>query len=273
LNSSFGEDALLQSFATLRNARAPGNKKFLISISGDDVTGSAGGGSIAALREPTMVYGITDITTFILGTIVIILLPGPNSLYVMSVASRWGVAAGYRGAAGIFVGDAMLMTLSATGVASLLQTSPALFMTFKVAGAAYLAWLGVGLARAAFRGWRQRGDAPAQPAQSAQAPVDAAHPFRSALAISLVNPKAILFFVSFFIQFVAPDYEHPGLSFVILAAIVQFFSALYLSLLIFGGARLAAGFRRRRRLAALATGGVGGLFIAFGVKLAGVSAQ
>ena len=103
-----------------------------------------------------MVYGITDITTFVLGTIFIVLLPGPNSLYVMSVASRWGVGAGYRGACGIFLGDAILMVLSATGVASLLQTTPALFAVLKYAGAAYLAWMGLGLLRTARTIWRER---------------------------------------------------------------------------------------------------------------------
>lgn len=215
-----------------------------------------------------MLYGITDITTFVLGTIFIVLLPGPNSLYVMTVASRHGVAAGYLGACGIFLGDAILMVLSATGVASLLQATPALFMVLKYAGAAYLAWLGTGLLRAAWQQWRS---GPSSAADAA--PRDARHPFRTALVISLMNPKAILFFISFFIQFVAPDYPHPGLSFLILGAIVQFFSALYLSVLIFGGARLAAQFRQRRKLAATATGGVGGLFLAFAAKLAGASAN
>jgi leucine efflux protein len=213
-----------------------------------------------------MNYGITDITTFVLGTIFIVLLPGPNSLYVMSVASRWGVGAGYRGASGIFVGDTILMVLSATGVASLLQTTPALFMALKYAGAAYLAWLGVGLLRSSYRIW-----VGGQAALPRQARVDASRPFRTALLISLMNPKAILFFVSFFIQFVSPDYPHPELSFLILGLIVQFCSALYLSVLIFGGAHLAAQFRRRQRLSATATGGVGGLFIAFSVKLAGAT--
>ena len=213
-----------------------------------------------------MIYGITDIATFVLGTIFIVLLPGPNSLYVMSVASRWGVAAGYRGASGIFFGDTILMILSATGVASLLQATPALFMTLKYAGAAYLAWLGIGLLRSSYRIWVGRHEAsPGQPA------VDASRPFRTALVISLMNPKAILFFVSFFIQFVSPDYAHPELSFLILGLIVQMCSALYLSVLIFGGAHLAAQFRRRQRLAATATGGVGGLFIAFSAKLAGAT--
>jgi leucine efflux protein len=83
-----------------------------------------------------------------------------------------------------------------------------------------------------------------------------------------MNPKAILFFVSFFIQFVSPTYPHPALSFLILGIIVQLCSAAYLSILIFGGVHLAAQFRRRQRLAATATGGVGGLFIGFGIKLA-----
>lgn len=216
-----------------------------------------------------MFYGITDLTTFILGTIFIVLLPGPNSLYVMTVASRWGIGAGYRGAFGIFVGDLILMVLSATGVASLLQTTPALFMFFKYAGAAYLAWLGIGLLGSALRIWRgtENASTPGTPATPG-APVDASRPFRTALLISLMNPKAILFFVSFFIQFVSPDYPHPVLSFLILGLIVQVISLLYLSALIFGGAHLAMQLRRRRRLGAIAMGGVGAMFIGFGVKLA-----
>lgn len=214
-----------------------------------------------------MFYGITDLTAFVLGTIFIVLLPGPNSLYVMTVASRWGVAAGYRGACGIFLGDTVLMILAASGVASLLQATPALFMGLKYAGAAYLAWLGFGLLRSAISSWRQKPDTPA----ASPVPLDAARPFRMALTISLMNPKAIFFFISFFIQFVAPDYAHPELSFLILGVIVQICSALYLSVLIFGGAHLAEVFRRRRRLAAITTGGVGALFIGFGARLAGSS--
>ena len=210
-----------------------------------------------------MSYGVTDLTTFILGTIFIVLLPGPNSLYVMAVASRWGVATGYRGACGIFLGDTILMILSATGIASLLHATPALFMVLKYAGAAYLAWVGIGLLRSALDNWRGTGEA-VRP----RSPVDASRPFRTALLISLMNPKAILFFVSFFIQFVDPGYAYPALSFAILGAVVQICSAIYLSLLIFGGAHLADRLRRRRRLSAAATGGVGGLFIGFGAKLA-----
>lgn len=215
-----------------------------------------------------MVYGITDLATFVIGTLFIVLLPGPNSIYVMTVASRDGVAAGYRGACGVFAGDTVLMLLSATGVASLLQATPALFMLIKYAGAAYLAWLGLGLLRAAIGTWRQPPPAEVPPFPEV---ADARRPFRTAFLISLTNPKAILFFVSFFIQFVSPDYPQPALSFLILGLIVQVFSALYLSILIFGGALLARYVRRRRWLAAGGTGLVGSLFIGFGIKLAGAS--
>lgn len=219
-----------------------------------------------------MAYGITDLPTFILGTIFIVLLPGPNSLYVMALASRHGVAAGYRGAAGIFAGDTVLMLLSTAGAASLLRSTPLAFMLVKYLGAAYLAWLGLGLVRAAWRQWTAR------PAQAGTArPTDAklernaGRPFRTAFLISLMNPKAILFFVSFFIQFVDPDYAYPALSFLLLGLIVQACSALYLSALIFGGVRLAERFGRHQRLAAGGMGAMGTLFIGFALRLASAS--
>jgi len=212
-----------------------------------------------------MTAGITDLWTYVLGTIFIVLLPGPNSLYVLSVAAKRGVRQGYQGACGIFLGDSILMLLSATGVASLLRANPALFMIAKFAGAAYLAWLGFALLKSAWAGWHGIGEVVVAEKDAAK---DTSRPFHIALMISLVNPKAILFFVSFFIQFVDPGYPHPALSFLILGVICQIISATYLSLLIFGGARLAEQFRRRRRSAAAATGGVGALFIGFGAKLA-----
>lgn len=213
-----------------------------------------------------MFYGIPDLTTFVIGTIFIVLLPGPNSLYVIALASRRGIAAGYRGACGIFAGDAVLMLLSATGAASLLRSTPALFWVIKLAGAAYLAWIGFCLLRDGLHNWRERAGGERQTESTLR--LDDARPFRKALLISLMNPKAILFFVSFFVQFVDPGYAHPELSFLILGGIVQVCSALYLSALIFGGAGLARHFRARRRLSATATGSVGSLFIGFGAKLA-----
>lgn len=96
-------------------------------------------------------------------------------------------------------------------------------------------------------------------------------PFRRAVVISLLNPKAILFFISFFVQFLDPTYPYPALSFLLLAGIVQLCSGLYLSVLIFSGTYLATQFRRRRRLSAGLTAGVGAIFVGFGVRLATAS--
>lgn len=209
--------------------------------------------------------GITDPTTYVLGTIAIVLLPGPNSLFVLSVAARRGVKPGYAAAAGVFVGDAVLMALAALGAASLLQAMPGLFLLIKVVGASYLAWVGVNLLIGAVRRWR--GEAP--PAETR--PQDLSQPFRKALVISLLNPKAILFFVSFFIQFVDPAYPWPALTFLGLGLIAQACSALYLTVLILAGARLAAAFAAHRRAASAAASGVGALFLGFGAKLATAS--
>jgi leucine efflux protein len=211
-------------------------------------------------------FGVTHIGLYVLGVVFIVLLPGPNSLYVLSVAAQRGVRRGYLGACGIFIGDSVLMLLTAAGLAGLLRTVAGLFLVVKIAGAGYLAWIGLNMLRAALRRWR-RLDAPLAPAVR----VDAAHPLGKALLISLLNPKAILFFISFFIQFVDPAFPHPALSFFVLGVIVQFFSAIYLSLLILAGARLAEAFRRRRRLAASLTGVVGCAFMAFSARLATAS--
>ncbi|MCQ4277028.1 leucine efflux protein LeuE [Stutzerimonas degradans] len=210
---------------------------------------------------PTL--GITDFWTYVLGVVFVVLLSGPNSLFVLATSAQRGVATGYRAACGVFLGDALLMLLSALGVASLLKAEPMLFLGLKYLGAAYLCYLGVGMLRGAWQRLRHP-DAALEHAER----VDVYQPFRKALLLSLSNPKAILFFISFFIQFVDPAYAHPGLSFLVLGAVLELISALYLSFLIFTGVRLAAWFRRRQRLAAGATSGVGALFVGFGVKLA-----
>ncbi|SIR44164.1 leucine efflux protein LeuE [Micromonospora avicenniae] len=217
------------------------------------------------------VLGITDIETYVLGTVAIILLPGPNSLFVLSTAAKRGVAAGYRAAGGVFLGDGVLMFLSAAGVASLLKAYPPLFLVIKYAGAAYLGYMGLTMLRGAWRRWRDRDDPTTPRLIDASEPAEMRGPFRKALVISLLNPKAILFFVSFFIQFVDPAYHWPALSFVLLGLIAQLASALYLTTLIFTGTFLATQFRRRRRLAAGATTGIAALFLGFSAKLATAS--
>ncbi|MGW0941936.1 leucine efflux protein LeuE [Streptomyces sp. NPDC002623] len=209
-------------------------------------------------------FGVIDLPTYLAGLVLIVLLPGPNSLYVLSVAARRGVRAGYTAAAGVWCGDTVLMTLSAAGVASLLQANAVLFGIVKYAGAGYLTWLAIGMLRAAWAMWRTRRD---RVAEAGEPVVAGERPYRRALVISLFNPKAILFFVAFFVQFVDPGYAYPALSFVVLGAFAQVASFLYLTALIFGGTKLAGAFRRRRRLSAGVTSAAGALFLGFAVKL------
>ncbi len=234
-------------------------------------------------------YGVTDIWTYVVGAIAIILLPGPNSLYVLATATQRGIKAGYQGACGIFLGDSVLMLLTALGAAGLMHTYPFLFMVVKYAGGAYLAWLGLGLIRSAARNWStstpasgtsphnlspvSEADTTATATENAHAhaPIvwwNIKHPFMRAFTISIVNPKAIIFLLSFFSQFVDPSYPNPAVPFLILSAIIQLGSVIYLSALIYSGTALTSTFRQRKRLSALLGGGVGTLFIAFGIKLA-----
>ncbi|MEU1593735.1 leucine efflux protein LeuE [Streptomyces sp. NPDC005708] len=216
-------------------------------------------------------FGVIDLPTYLAGLVLIVLLPGPNSLYVLSVAARRGVRAGYTAAAGVWCGDTVLMTLSAAGVASLLQANAVLFGIVKYAGAGYLTWLAIGMLRAAWGMWRTRREKTVEDVPAPAGPAGE-RPYRRALVVSLFNPKAILFFVAFFVQFVDPGYAYPALSFVVLGAFAQLASVLYLSALIFSGTRLAEAFRRRKRLSAGATSAAGALFLGFAVKLSLASA-
>ncbi len=211
-------------------------------------------------------FGITDIVTYILGTIFIVILPGPNSLYVMSIASRFGIKTGYIGALGVFTGDLILILCTVLGAASLLHAFPWLFLILKIVGATYLSYLGIRLLIASVKTWNSK-------PQSIQANIETDtseqfHPFRTALTISLLNPKAILFYLSFFVQFVDPNYPYPALSFAVLSIILQIISMSYLTLLIFSGVKLATFFNTRYRIAATGVACVGLLFCGFGLKLA-----
>lgn len=215
-----------------------------------------------------MLFGIPDYWAFVVAGLMIILLPGPNSMYVISQSARRGRSSGYAAAAGVFVGDAVLMALTFLGAASVLRTQPLLFLVVKYLGAAYLAWIGLRLVLAGIAKLRrpQLADlveaAPTSKGRSS---------FATALLLSLLNPKAILFYVAFFVQFLRPDAEHPLLTFLVLATTLQVMSMLYLSVLIVAGASLSARFRRHQRTAGGLTAGVGSAFVGFSVSLASAS--
>ncbi|MFZ6690194.1 leucine efflux protein LeuE [Undibacterium sp. SXout20W] len=213
-------------------------------------------------------FGVSDFWTFFFGTIFIVLLPGPNSMYVLSVAAQRGVRLAYQGACGIFLGDFILMVLSAGGMAALLKANPTLFYAVKYSGAAYLGWIGLQMLLGSCRGWLNAKQQVVVDAARVEPQTSMSKPFTKALIISLMNPKAILFFISFFIQFVDPEFSSPVLSYGFLGLVCQICSFTYLTVIILVGAKLADAFRRRQRLSASLSGGVGAMFIGFGVKLA-----
>lgn len=213
--------------------------------------------------------GIVHLSTFIVGTILIVLLPGPNSLYLLATASRYGVRAGYYAAFGIITGDSLLILATVLGAASILHTYPFTFLALKIIGALYLGYLGIKLFLHSIATWKKSNHVePATIAEDISELSKAQSPYRTALTISLLNPKAILFFLSFFVQFVDEKAPSPALSFLCLAVILQTISFSYLSMLIFSGRKLAGYFSQHYRLSSIAICTVGFLFLGFSLKLA-----
>ncbi|PID46672.1 MAG: leucine efflux protein LeuE [Proteobacteria bacterium] len=217
-------------------------------------------------------FGVLNFMTYLLGTVLIILLPGPNSLYVLALSAQKGVKMGWRGAFGIFLGDFILMLATAAGAVTLLTTYPMLFSILQYIGAAYLAYIGAKLIWSAIQTWPKHQDVQAVMNEASEQKLGKEAPFRKALLVSLLNPKAILFFLSFFMQFVDPAYPSPAVPFMILAVTLQICSAVYLTTLIYAGNYLAEAFRKRKKLSAVSAGGTGAAFMGFAVKLASASA-
>ncbi|MDX3774276.1 leucine efflux protein LeuE [Chromatiaceae bacterium AAb-1] len=205
--------------------------------------------------------GITDLTTYIIGAIAIILLPGPNSMFCLTVGAQFGVKKGYQAITGVFLGDSILMLLTALGAGSVMSRYPAIFYAVKYVGAVYLIYLGSRMLLDAGR----RFYTPLVTASKVR--LHSPKVFVRSLSLSLLNPKAILFFLSFFVQFVDPGYPYPAISFLVLAIILQIISVLYLLVLVFSGTYFVSWFRQRRRLSAAGMGLIGTLFIGFAVNL------
>ncbi|WP_331281434.1 LysE family transporter [Streptacidiphilus albus] len=101
-------------------------------------------------------FGVINYGTYALGALLIVLVPGPNSMYVLSVGARKGIRTGFRAACGVLVGDSTLIVLTSLGASSLLRTSPLVFDAVKLLGAGYLLFLGYGMLTSARSLWRDR---------------------------------------------------------------------------------------------------------------------
>lgn len=208
--------------------------------------------------------GIVDFSSYLLGTIFIILLPGPNSLYVLTIALQRGWRSGAWGVLGIFIGDSILMGAVVLGAASILLSSPIVFSIVRVVGAMYLAWLGYGLLRGGLQHWSM---GRREKSHEIQMRLMQLHPLVAALTLSLTNPKAIFFFIAFFSQFIRPDFQNPAYTFFYLAIVLQILSVTYLTCLIVAGQIFLKFFQARPRFAAMLWIVAGMIFVGFAIRL------
>lgn len=226
--------------------------------------------------------GVIDYPTFLLGSLLIILCPGPNSLFVLRTSVIDGARVAFAGACAVFLGDSVLLLAAYLGVAAIILANPTVFFALKCAGAAYLAYLAsqilIGTWRLVLRGTRPSAETPAAAEESGTAAakpearsegkrMTAGHAFRTALMLSLSNPKAILFMLSFFMPFIDTTKGHPGLAFLTLALTLQFWSVCYLTTLTQIGKALLYFFGRRPLWGRIGNSAVAALFLFFAWKL------
>lgn len=130
---------------------------------------------------------------FLAASIAITVAPGPDNLQVLARGISQGRAAGLVAALGFAAGVSFHTTLAALGVAALLKSSPIAFQAVKLAGAAYLIWIGIKAIRS--KGLSSAHERPSQPLTTV---------FRQSVIGNLLNPKVTLFFIVFLPQFVNP---------------------------------------------------------------------
>jgi leucine efflux protein len=214
-------------------------------------------------------FGVINLAEFVIGTIAIVLLPGPNSLYILATSAKRGVKLGFLAAIGVLIGDTILMFAAAMGATAILKSFPLAYLTLRCLGAIYLAWIGGNLIWAGSQKWRQRHlkrRSDTEPLASGKN-MKVSHPTKAALGLSLTNPKAIFFFISFFTQFVDEKAMAPGIAFLFLGLVLQLISFVYLSILIIAGAGLSKVFHERPLIASTGMILVAFLFLFFGVRL------
>ncbi len=200
-------------------------------------------------------FGIADYGAFVAAILIFLLIPGPGNLALITSTGKGAIQGGLAATVGVILGDQVLMWLAVAGVAALLVAYPSAFYAVQWLGAAYLAWLGVRMLLA-------------KPGAAPILHIKPHHYLRQAFTITLLNPKAIVFYMAFFPLFVDPV-QHQGLAtFAFMAltiAVLTFAYGLTVVLLTqFLAERLRANPLISRTLEKLA-----GLFLlAFGVKLA-----
>jgi RhtB (resistance to homoserine/threonine) family protein len=211
-------------------------------------------------------FGIVHFAFFVVAVLLLNVTPGPDTAYIIGRSVAQGRGAGMMSALGICTGCCVHTIACAFGLTALLAASATAFTVIKFGGAIYLIYLGV---RLAFSPQRKSQEATAT---SSARPTQAAKPlkqlFLQGFWTNVLNPKVVLFFVSFFPQFVSGESEHKTLAFLTLGGVFVAMSVVWCMFLVW----VASGVTRR-------LGGkpgvkkwldrvVGSAFVALGLRLA-----
>lgn len=200
-------------------------------------------------------FGIADYGAFVVAIVLFLAIPGPGNLALITSTSKGGIRGGLAATFGVMAGDQVLMWMAVAGVATLLAAYPTAFNAVQWLGAAYLAWLG----------WKMLS---AKPGGKPVLNIRPRQYFQQALAITLLNPKAIVFYMAFFPLFVDPAKHQGLLTFGAMAATVALLTFAYgltaVLLTHFLAERMRATPLIARTLEKLA----GVFLIGFGIKLA-----
>jgi threonine/homoserine/homoserine lactone efflux protein len=198
--------------------------------------------------------GITDFWAFVVAVLVFLALPGPGTLALLTATGKGGFRAGAAATLGLLSGDQVLLWLAALGVAAILQSHPILFKALQYAGAAYLVFVGLRLILS-------RGTT-VQPRL-----IRADHYFRQALLITLLNPKAIVFYMAFFPLFIDPATQQGAVTFAAMAGSIAALTLVYCLTLVAFAHALTAQAKAHRRVGRALERLAGLVLVAFGIRL------
>lgn len=201
-------------------------------------------------------FDIQNYGSFIVTVIVFQLIPGAGTITIINAAARNGMGGGMKAVLGTLCGDIIYMLSAVLGLAAILGAYPGILASAQWFGAAYLCWLG----------WKlMRTSASHKPAQLPGGQANWTY-FRQALAVSLTNPKVIMFFMAFFPLFLSPQSTPATLMTLMLH--VTTISLLYQTMLVFIGNAAARRLSRWQYAQMFGTRLAGAALIGFGIKLA-----
>ena len=200
-------------------------------------------------------FGISDYGAFVVAIIVFLAIPGPGNLALLTATGKGGVRSGMAATFGVIAGDQVLLWLAVAGLSAVLINFPGLYNSVKWVGAAYLIGLGYSLFKS------EPGDAPVFDMKPD-------HFFRQALFITVLNPKAIVFYMAFFPLFVDQAIHQGLLTFGAMAVTIAVLTFAYGLAVVLLAHHLAERVRANPMVSVMLNKLAGTLLIGFGLKLA-----